>query len=163
MDDDIPSLIERYASRGVLVDTNLLLLYVVGRTNSARIERFKRTKQFTAEDFQTLGRFLHSFHRRLTTPCVLTEVSNFASQLGEPERSRCLETLGREIESLEEHYEPSFTLAGDELFREVGLTDCSIRRLAEKNLLVLTDDYKLANRLHSLDLAAINFNHLRRW
>ena len=163
MEDDIAALIEQYASRGVLVDANLLLLYVVGRMNPARIERFKRTMQYRIEDFELLCRFLHQFHRRFTTPSVLTEVSNLASQMREPERTRCLIILGEEIARLDEQYEPSSTLAMDELFRKVGLTDCSIRRLAGTNLLVLTDDYKLANRLRTLNVVALNLNHLRSW
>ena len=39
-------LIEKYASRGVLVDTNILLLFVVGAFDRELIPRFKRTSHF---------------------------------------------------------------------------------------------------------------------
>lgn len=161
MDADVPALVRQYASQGLLVDANILLLFVVGTSNPARIEKFKRTRQFRVEDYRLLGSFLAHFRRRVTTPCVLTEVSNLVSQLGDPDRRRCLETLGREILIVEEHYQPSATFAADELFSEIGLTDCSIRYLANAKFLVLTDDYRLTNRLHSLELPAVNFNHLR--
>ena len=160
---DIPTLIRKHASGGVLIDANLLLLYVVGKYDPQRIGRFKRTRQFSVEDFQRLGRFLYPFHRRFTTPCILTEVSNLASQLAEPGRSQCLRMLAREIALLDERYKPSSELAADELFADIGLTDCSIRHAANANLLVLTDDYKLANRFLWLDLAAVNFTPLRSW
>ena len=34
---------------GLLVDTNLLLLYLIGRTNKNRISKFKRTQAYTID------------------------------------------------------------------------------------------------------------------
>ena len=89
MSDPFLKLVNRYATKGVLVDTNILLLYFVGTVNRDRIERFKRTKTFTTNDYDVLVRLLSIFQKIVTTPNILTEVSNFINQLGEPERSRC--------------------------------------------------------------------------
>jgi hypothetical protein len=55
---DFDSLILRYSQKGVLVDTNILLLYFVGKVNRERVARFKRTEQFLPEDFDILLRLL---------------------------------------------------------------------------------------------------------
>jgi len=39
-------------SKGLLVDTNLLLLYIVGSLNPEKIARHKRTDKFTIEDYK---------------------------------------------------------------------------------------------------------------
>ena len=47
---DATALIEKHRAKGVLVDTNLLVLFLVGRVNRQRILNFKRTGDFTIED-----------------------------------------------------------------------------------------------------------------
>ena len=76
-------LLVRYRSRGVLVDTNLLLLYFVGLYNPSLIPQFKRTRIFTVNDFDVLQNFIALFSKVVTTPDILTEVSNLSNQLAE--------------------------------------------------------------------------------
>jgi len=73
---DVLQLIHKHRGRGLLVETNLLLLYLIGRTNQNQISKFKRTQVFTIEDFDLLGRFMGKFKTLITTPHVLTELSN---------------------------------------------------------------------------------------
>ena len=40
---DVLDLLARYYTKGIIIDTNILLLYLVGSTNRERITRFKRT------------------------------------------------------------------------------------------------------------------------
>ncbi len=42
----------------LLIDTNLLVLYTVGRVNRNRIEGFKRTSKYRVQDFDLLLRVL---------------------------------------------------------------------------------------------------------
>jgi hypothetical protein len=51
---DARALIGKHRSKGVLVDTNLLVLLLVGLVNKRRIRRFKRTRDFTPADFDLL-------------------------------------------------------------------------------------------------------------
>jgi hypothetical protein len=43
-----------------------------------------------------------------------------------------------------------------------GLTDATIRQIAQAGYLVLTDNYRLAGYLDSMNIPALNFNHLRQ-
>ena len=81
--DDVLQLINRHCASGLLVDTNLLLLYLIGRTNRNRISKFKRTQAYTIEDFDLLHRFMAEFKTLITTPHVLTEVSNLGDLYGQ--------------------------------------------------------------------------------
>jgi len=60
-----------YAKRGVLIDANILLLYLIGSYDRSLISRFKRTRQFTVEDYATLLLLLHPFEAVITTPNIL--------------------------------------------------------------------------------------------
>ncbi|MEH2244567.1 hypothetical protein [Nostoc sp.] len=89
MKDLIASLMRRYCQKGVLIDTNILLLFLVGSVNQKRITKFNRTQQFIPEHYELLLAFIAKFQKLVTTPNILTEVNSLANQLGEPERSQC--------------------------------------------------------------------------
>lgn len=161
MKEQFQSLFNRYQQKGILIDTNILLLYFVGTVNPQRISKFKRTEQFTIEDYQTLLELLSYFPRRITTPNILTEVNSLTNQLGEPERSRCFSLFSNTIPLFNEFHLESHTLAKSQSFVKFGLTDCSIVELARSQYLVLTDDLKLFVHLQNQGVDTINFNHLR--
>ena len=156
-------LISQYASRGVLVDSNILLLYFVGMVRRDRISQFPRTEHFTSKDFDLLITFLSEFTTVATTPNILTEVSSFINKLGEPDRSSCYEIFALQVSALSESYIPSQDIASTDWFFSVyGLSDCTMASLAKSNqYLVLTDDLKMASFLHLQEVDTINFNDLR--
>lgn len=87
---EVSDLLSRYYAKGIIIDTNILLLYLVGRVNRERVPRFKRTAQFIPEDYDILLQLVNNFQKVITTPNILTEVNSLANQLGEPEKPRCL-------------------------------------------------------------------------
>ena len=161
MSDYISQLIEGYKRRGILIDTNILLLWCVGTVNRQRISKFNRTEKFLPEDYDTLLRVLAYFSKIVTTPQILTEVNSLVNQLGEPERSQCLQVLAEQMTLLDEFYIASATIGKATNFTKFGLTDCGIVELSRDKFLVLTDDFKLANYLAVTEIDALNFNHVR--
>lgn len=160
---DAARLIKKYRGKGVLVDTNLLLLYVVGQYDTSRITQFKRTSQFSVDDYHLLCRVIGGFATRAATPNVLTEVSNLAAQLGEPARHNCLRQFSTQIPMLDERYIESRDAATHDRFAEIGLTDAALWLAASTGLLVVTDDFRLYGLLTSQGIDAINFNHIRTY
>lgn len=62
---------------GIVLDTNLLLLYCVGLYDPFVISRFtERLSRYTVDDFRLLIRFTRLFKKIIVTPNVLTEVVN---------------------------------------------------------------------------------------
>lgn len=163
MTDDIKDLFARYQRKGILIDTNILLLWLVGSTNKARITKFNRTQIFVPEDYELLIDIFQTFQKVLTTPNILTEVSNLINQLGEPEKSQCFSIFARDIVQLDEIYTESHTIAATDKFTKFGLTDCGIAALAIGKYLVLTEDFKLANYLQTIGIDTVNFNNIRMW
>ena len=157
----LQELIAKHRRGKLIVDTNLLLLYVVGTHDPRRSESFKRTNAFTREDFGTLLRFTRQFPVLATTPHILTEVSSFLKQLAEHEQPQYHTTFARVIGHFEETYFASKELLQHPVASRLGLTDAGIAALAASEGLVLTDDLVLSNFLGHVEITAINFNHLR--
>lgn len=151
------------SKQNVLVDTNLLILFTVGSYDPGLIEKHKRTQQFTTEDYRLLEDVLGSFRSVVTTPNVLTEVSNLVKQVGDPVAQKLQELLGSVIGKLEEQHVASNDCSSVAEFRRLGLADAAILRLAQDrgDLMVLTDDIHLYLALQKKGLKAVNFSHLR--
>ena len=145
----------------LFIDTNLLLVLIVGALDPHQVERFKRTRAYSRDDYALLTAYVGGFQQMLTTPNVLTEVSNLLGQLAEPLRRRALLALGILTGEFREQYVPSLQLAADPHFPLLGISDTSIIRTADKDVTVLTDDLQLYVRLAAAGGAAVNFNHLR--
>jgi rRNA-processing protein FCF1 len=152
----------RYRSRGILVDTNILLLYFVGKFNRDQVPKFKRTNQFTPEDFDLLVRLLSLFKRIATTPNVLSEVSNLSGQLDGSARTAYFREFARGIETLDERYVESAAASRMEHFPKLGLTDSAIFHCSKGQFLLLTDDSRLYELTERSGIDVINFNHLRQ-
>ncbi len=161
MADYTPRLLKKYRRSGILVDTNLLLLFFVGSLNRELIGRFKRTDQFTTDDFDRLVGVLDQFKIWITTPNILTEVSNLSGQLGELIKSQFFDKFASGIDSFSELYIPSNLLARTPEFKRFGITDASLIQAAKGKHLILTEDYRLSQYLLDLHIDVINFNHIR--
>ncbi len=161
MEQYVNSLCARYRSAGVLVDANLLLLHAVGAYDRGQIERFRRTRdRFVAEDFDTLTRVLRRFDKVVTTPHILTEVSNMMGQLSGRVREGSFELFARSILSMTEKHTAAADLSKNPAFVRFGITDAAIRDVAS-GYLVLTDDLPLYGYLAGQSVDVLNFNNLR--
>lgn len=157
----ITELIVRYRNSGILIDTNILLCYLVGLVDPKRIPLFKRTAQFVVEDFALLSTLLGYFKRIVTTPNILAEVNSLSQQLKEPDHTKLFDMFSKQIQVLDEHYVESRIVAEREEFTRLGLTDSGIVDLSPTKYLVLTDDFRLSNYLSKKGVDVINFNHIR--
>jgi len=160
--NELDRLIETHRRIGVLVDSNLLLLHLVGLTNRHRIPSFKRTGTYTEADFDLLERLILLFDRLFTTPQVVTEVSNLGKLYGR-EFDAFRDLLRRTVEVWDEQLIDSRTATHHPLFARLGVTDAAIAVCCSQGPLVLTDDLDLYGALTTRGMPAINFNHLRDW
>ena len=106
--------------------------------------------------------FVDSFERLITTPHILTEVSNFLGQLKEPARSQCFHIFAQHVVLLADEYMPSVqSLAEKPEFVQFGITDTSVVEVAAEPYLVLTTDARLNAHLAQKGIASLNYNNFR--
>ena len=102
------------------------------------------------------------FRNLVTTPHVLTEVSNLGD-LQDKERLAFRSWLIHTIELAAEYSDESRTVVRGErrVFGRLGLTDAALASLDRHQFLFLTDDLDLYVTLAKRGADAINFDHLR--
>ena len=79
---DAGAVIAKYRSKGALIDSNLLVLFLVGSIKKSRILGFKRTQDFTIAGFILLKNLINSFGKLFVTPHVRTQVSDLCDLSG---------------------------------------------------------------------------------
>lgn len=158
---EIDARIPRYKEKGLLVDTNLLLLYLVGEVEPRLVPAFKRTREYTVDEFLLVKAIVESFSVVITTPNILTEVSNLAGHLEGKWQPRFFAILAERVKTLQEEYVPARQAVGAAIFQKLGLTDSAILLACQSGYLAFTADFPLANYLETNRLDVINFNRIR--
>ena len=147
---------------GYFVDSNLLVLLVVGNVGRHLIQRHKRLQAFTIEDYEALLRLLNTVDQVYVTPNTLTETSNLLFQHREPDRSRFLEMLRRIIQTNREVIVASAEASSNNAYSRLGLTDAALLEAVSARTPVVTVDIGLyLAALAQAPDTAVNFAHLR--
>jgi len=160
---ELDVLIARHRTRGILTDSNVLLLFLVGLCDVDLIPRFKRTRDYSAEDFEILRKLLSRFEKIVTTPNVATEVNGLANHLRDDWKIVFSDVFKERVAVMKERFVPSANASRHDRFPTFGLSDTIMLMSAEDGQLVLTDDASLYRLLEWLELPCINFSHLRQF
>jgi hypothetical protein len=155
-------LVERYKTKGILIDANLALLYLVGGYDLRLVGdgKYKKLSKYNEEDYCLLLRLKNVFKKAVTTPHVLTEVSNLTSDLPEKTKSACLKKFYETFVKIDELNIPSMDVAQRADFHFLGLTDSALA-FVSRRFLIVTDDARLVQKMSESGLEALNLSHLR--
>ncbi|MDY8108602.1 hypothetical protein U0C82_05460 [Fulvimarina sp. 2208YS6-2-32] len=151
----------RSAPRTLLLDTNLVVLLVVGMLGPQYIRSHKRLQRYDETDFAILKTLVAASSGLVFSPHILTETSNLLRYVDEPLRSRLSLVLMRLIDTTEERVVASRTAAQDRHFSRLGLADCVLLHLARNDAVLLTDDLPLYLAAASAGFDAQNFAHIQ--
>ncbi len=149
---------ELQRGKDLLLDANLLLLFLVGRVEgSDGIKKCKRLNAYTESDYELIASLVSLSHSIITTPNILTEVSNLGQSV------RHYENFTRELVKwsceIKEEYIETRSLHGSKLV-ELGITDAGFL-LLNSNVIILTADFPLYLNLLKLKRSVYNFSHIR--
>ena len=147
---------------GLFIDAGLLVLLIVGSVGRNLIEKHRRLRGYSAEDFDILVDLLDPVDQVFVTPNTLTEASNLLAQHGDPERSRFFDRLRQFIQDSNEIVVASVDAAGNNAFPRLGLTDAALLEVITEETPLITVDFHLYMAALDKDIGtAINFAHLR--
>lgn len=151
------------ARQGYFVDSMLLVLLVVGRTDRSIIERHRRLEPYSVHDLDLLVNMIDDRGGVVwVTPNTLTEASNLLGQHGSPERELLFESLARLISESKELCVESTRASVNPRFIELGLADSALLEVASPDRPLLTADSRLyAAALVRNAKSTTNFNHHR--
>lgn len=155
-------LLGHYRRKGVLIDTNLLVPYLVGAYDPRQLNNCRATRDFPAADLELLQSVIQEFERIITTPHILTEVSNLTGKLPDAVLPDFRRTFAGWVKGVTEVRDASSSiLVEDTAFPRMGLTDVAIARTIPGSFLVLTSEVELYVLLLQRGVDVVNFNHLR--
>lgn len=145
-----------------LLDTNLLTVLLVGQLGKGYIEKNKKTRNYSSDDFDLLVELLGNFKDIITTPHILAETTNLIDWVQGDHREILFAYLEYFIKEKREIYFPAKNIIENSVFNQLGLTDTGIIEVAKtNNFVIITSDLDLYNLSISQNLQAINFNHIR--
>lgn len=164
-EDQLFKLASKYKTHGILLDTNVLLLYLFATYDPSKVG-IKRLAKYGKDDGQLLISYIGRFSHILTTSHVLAETSNLVRQI----------VSGQVRTELSTKFHPLFCsnlpnsfrqcavdvgLIKKDLFGQLGLTDSGLTTLVQSKQLLLTDDLDLFRASMLCGGDAINFTHMR--
>lgn len=165
LEQHLLALVSKHAARGILVDTNVLLLHLFGQYLPSAVGQ-KRLEKYSADDASLIAQFLQRFDHILTTQHVLAETSNLARQIVSGEQQRVLSGRLYPLFCLDapESLRPCNVIGTSidaRVFAQLGLTDAGLTALVQADTLLLTDDLDLFVAAVSTGGDAVNFTHMR--
>lgn len=145
----------------VLLDTNLILLLIVGLFDQNLIENHKRTNIFTKNDFELLVKCIAQYQVIWVTAHCLAEVSNLLKQTSSNKHKLLLEHFSKVVSEFKESHINKGIIFEKEVFCRLGVADTGITVKAKRVSCVYTVDFDLFNEISRSGNKVINFNHIR--
>ena len=145
----------------ILLDTQLIVLLVVGLASKMIIRKHKNLTAFSEDDYELLILLLGEDPELMLLPNTVSEASNLLRQHRNPERTAILSTFRRLIETHRERYVTSRRAASLPEYERLGVTDSAIIACSSNRARLLTADLDLFLAAQGRGIDAVNFNHRR--
>jgi hypothetical protein len=156
MNDYLSHLVGKYKKKGIFVDSEVLLLFIVGSKDPNLIRKTGCTEKFDENDFILVSEFIEAFDYKITSPHILTEVSDL---LGESNDFHTI--LQIYINLAEEKILTSREIAKSPSFLKFGLADSAIVESSNDAYLIFTADNRFYGYLTTKGIDAVNFDSLK--
>jgi hypothetical protein len=144
----------------IILDTNLLVLLIVGLYDPSFILKHKKLEDYSINDFDNLL-ILIGGSEIVVTANVLTEASNLLWLTGTPHKEQIRAFFRSFIEDSIEHSLVSKSTASSPYFMKLGLTDAGILDIPDGFGTILTVDLDLHVAALERGLDTDNFTHYR--
>jgi rRNA-processing protein FCF1 len=141
----------------ILIDTNALIILIIGLIDTNIINTHKRTSIYEEQDYYDLLSAIESLDKLIILPNVWTEVDNLLNNFGGDQKFKYIKIIIETIKSTSEKFIDSIKGAESESFYDLGLTDSLILDYAKEcDLLITSDstlsDYAIANGIKVFDV-----------
>jgi rRNA-processing protein FCF1 len=145
-----------------LIDTNLLVLLILGGSDKRLVGNHKRLKNFDLADYEELEKILSNATGFVTLSYILTETSNLI-EIGSKASAETARLFENFVHQADELCASSEDIIDQHYFRRLGLTDAAIIHLARNQVHVLTVDHALCGILLDIGVKATNLRHRTRF
>lgn len=130
----------------ILIDTNTLILLVLGAIDPKLLKDNEKTTVFEEEDYELAMIHVGKLENLIVLPNILTEVDNLLNKEGVWYKYQYKIIMQQLAEKATEEYLESKLGIKHDYFGHIGLTDVLILSLKDKYDELITADTKLADR-----------------
>jgi rRNA-processing protein FCF1 len=129
----------------IIIDTNALVILLIGLIDPGLFKTHKRTSIYEAEDYNDLVDVIGDVKKLIVLPNVWTETDNLLNDFGGNYKHPYIVNITQLINLTYEKFFDSSTGAQSDYFFELGLTDSLILECARECELLITSDSKLSD------------------
>ncbi len=144
-----------------MIDTNLLLLLIVGFYDKNLISVHKRTKMFMPKDFDLLVKFINGYNMLWVTSHCLAEVSNLIKQTNKKQAKELMAIFSNFITKTRETHIPKEVIFKNSNLTRLGVADTGLIIKSKRVSCILTVDFNLYAEISRKGYKVYNFNHIR--
>jgi len=147
-------------TRTIIVDSNSLIVLILGLMNPALIKDHDRTSIYSEEDFQNLMLVIKDFESIIVLPNIWTEVDNLLNNFCGQYKELYVRNILELIKKTSEKYLATTQIESNGYFFDLGITDTLILECAKGcNLLISSDsslcDYARGFGINVYDMKAV--------
>jgi len=129
----------------ILIDTNALVVLIIGLMDTKLFKNHKRTSIYEEKDFYDLQAVIGSLDRLIVLPNIWTEVDNLLNGFSGNYKSVYIETISTAIKTTSEKYIESANAIKHTYFAELGVTDSLVLEYSKECYMLITSDSKLSD------------------
>ena len=129
----------------ILIDTNALIVLLLGLMDIRLINSHKTTSIYEEEDFHNLIDVISDIEKLVVLPNIWTEVDNLLNNFKCNYKYTYILRLADVLKKSSEHYIESKSVLEDYTFFDLGLTDSLLLQLAVECDFLITSDSRLSD------------------
>ena len=145
----------------IFIDTNALIVLVVGMIDKSLISSHRRTSIYEIVDFENLAYLIGDLDRIVTTPNVLTEVDNLLNNFQKGHRWTYFQVLKELISNSTEQFIQSKLCLNLDAFFELGLTDTGVLEICKNCDFLITGDSRLSDYASAYGIRVVDLVKIR--
>jgi len=145
----------------IFVDTNALVVLIVGLIDTSLISSHRRTSIYEKVDFENLTYLIGDLDKIVTTPNVLTEVDNLLNNFQKGHRWAYFQVIKDLISNSTEQFIESKLCLNSTAFFDLGLTDTGILEICKACDFLITGDSKLADYASAFGIKVVDLVKIR--
>ncbi|RTQ46482.1 hypothetical protein EJV47_21245 [Hymenobacter gummosus] len=145
----------------ILIDTNALVVLIIGLMNPHILKTHKRTSIYEEQDLRNLLYIIQDISNLVVLPNVWTEVDNLLNSFDKQRKYTYLKTLRSAIEQTTEKYIPSVSATHNTAFIDLGITDSLLLEHAKECRLLITGDSALSDYASAYGIAVYDMVRAR--
>lgn len=129
----------------ILIDTNALIILIIGQIDSKLINSHRRTSIYEEQDYFDLLAIIKDYKNLVVLPNIWTEVDNLLNNFGGDLKYKYILAITETIKSSSEKYINSLVGIDSVSFFDLGLTDSLLLSLAPECDFLITSDSSLSD------------------